>query len=111
MISLGFSTCMISSYTEIPARSLIEHCSSEHGVDFHALNGCISEEGKGLDLLRGSVDRSKNAGVKYSCTVRLDDNFRCIRDGGEWKDCEGGSKVEDLVGDVEKLYKAKNARE
>ena len=79
-------------------------------MDFGALNECISEEGKGMDLLRDSVERSQKAGVKYSCTVRLDDDIRCIRDGGEWKDCSGGSKVEDLVGDVEKLYQTKFLR-
>lgn len=76
----------------------------EHGVDFDKLNGCVSEEGKGEDLLRGSIERSKDAGVVYSCTVRLDDKVRCIRDGGEWRDCEGGSSVDDLVRDVNEAY-------
>ncbi|MCJ1390669.1 hypothetical protein MMC18_003530 [Xylographa bjoerkii] len=107
-VSLGFTTCMIMDYTNIPKRSLVENCALEHGVDFNLLNDCVSEDGKGLDLLEASVKRSKEAGVKYSCTVRLDDKFRCIRDGGVWKDCKGGSKVEDLVSDVEKLYKLKN---
>ncbi|MCJ1399883.1 hypothetical protein MMC11_003086 [Xylographa trunciseda] len=107
-VSLGFTTCMIMDYTNIPKRSLVENCALEYGVDFDLLNDCLSEDGKGLDLLEASVKRSKDAGVKYSCTVRLDDKFRCIRDGGVWKDCEGGSKVQDLVNDVERLYKLKN---
>ncbi|MCJ1378543.1 hypothetical protein MMC17_001642 [Xylographa soralifera] len=107
-VSLGFTTCMIMDYTNIPKRSLVENCALEHGVDFDLLNDCVSEDGKGLDLLEASVKRSRDAGVKYSCTVRLDDKFRCIRDGGVWKDCKDGSNVEDLVDDVEKLYKLKN---
>ena len=106
IVSLGFTTCMISSYSDIPARSLVENCALEHGVDFGRLNACASEEGKGLELLRDSVERSKNKGVVYSCTVRLDDQIRCIRDGGKWKDCEKGSTVDDLVADVDKLYKS-----
>ena len=110
-ISLGFSTCMIMSYQHIPSRSLVEDCALEHGVDFDKLNNCISDEGKGLDLLEASFKRSKAAGVKYSCTVRLDDKFRCIRDGGQWKECQGGSEVKDLVADIKKLYKSKNPQE
>lgn len=99
---------MILSYRDIPHRSLVQNCALEHGVDFDSLNACVSEEGKGLKLLESSVKRSMEAGVKYSCTVRLDDKFRCIRDGGQWKDCEGGSNVKDLVEDVERLYRLKN---
>jgi len=45
--------------------------------------------------------------VTKSCTVRLGGEVRCIRDGGVWKDCESGSEVKDLVGDVERLYRGK----
>ncbi|MCJ1341493.1 hypothetical protein MMC09_006789 [Bachmanniomyces sp. S44760] len=103
-ISLGFSTCMISSYADIPSRQLVQNCALEHGVDFELLNQCVSEEGKGMDLLEESVQRTKDAGVVFSCTVRLDDKIRCIMDGGEWKDCEGGNRPEDLIRDVEKLW-------
>ena len=96
------------SYRDIPERSLVQNCALEHGVDFDSLNLCASEAGKGLDLLEASVRRSKEAGVKYSCTVRLDEKFRCIRDAGQWKDCEGGSRVKDLVDDVNRLYNFKN---
>ena len=96
---------MISSYRDIPSRPLIQNCALEHGVDFEKLNDCVSsEEGKGVDLLRESVERSREKGVKYSCTVRLDEEIRCVRDGGKWKQCEGGSGVGDLVRDVERLY-------
>ncbi|KAL8817757.1 MAG: hypothetical protein Q9223_003466 [Gallowayella weberi] len=101
---LGFTNCMISSYTKIPSRELVEPCALEHGIAFEDLNGCVSEEGRGLDLLMNSVERSNAAGVKRSCTVRLDDRIWCVRDGGEWKDCPGGSNTEDLVEEVERLY-------
>lgn len=68
-ISLGFSTCLIMSYKRIPSRDLVQSCALEHGIDFEDLNNCVSEEGKGLDLLEASIKRSEEAGVKKSCTV------------------------------------------
>ena len=99
---------MISSYKEIPERALVQNCALEHGVDFDRLNKCVSEDGHGMDMLTRSVERSRDAGVKLSCTVRLNATTRCVRDGGEWKDCKGGSDPKDLVRDVKKIYKALN---
>ena len=107
-IWLGFSTCLIMSYQRIPSRDLVESCALEHGISFDDLNACISEEGKGLDLLEASVKRSENAGVKKSCTVRVGGENWCIMDGGSWKDCKGGHEVRDLVEVVEQRYRAEN---
>ncbi|KAL8752694.1 MAG: hypothetical protein Q9199_005566 [Rusavskia elegans] len=104
VIYLGFTNCLISSYGQIPSRDLVEPCALEHGIAFEDLNGCISEEGKGLDLLMASVERSQAAGVKRSCTVRVNNKTWCVRDGGEWKDCPGGSDIKSLVEEVERLY-------
>ncbi|KAL9126650.1 MAG: hypothetical protein Q9217_004326 [Psora testacea] len=104
--SLGFSTCMIQSYQQIPSRELVQHCALEHGISFEDLNACISEEGKGMDLLEASVDRSQKAGVSKSCTVRVAEVKWCIRDGAEWKDCPDGHEVKDLVQAVENGYKS-----
>ena len=106
-ISLGFSTCLIMSYQRIPSRDLVESCALEHGISFDDLNACISEEGKGLDLLETSVKRSENAGVKKSCTVRVGGELWCIMDGGKWKECKGGHEVDDLVDEVRQRYEAK----
>lgn len=104
VIYLGFTNCLISSYGQIPSRDLVEPCALEHGIAFEDLNGCISEEGKGLDLLMASVERSQAAGVTRSCTVRVNNKTWCVRDGGEWKDCPGGSDIKSLVEEVERLY-------
>ncbi|KAI9739025.1 MAG: hypothetical protein M1835_003202 [Candelina submexicana] len=107
---LGFTMCLTRDYEDIPQRSLVEDCSLEHGMDFDKLNQCVSsDDGNGVALLRTSVERSANASVQISCTIRLDEKKRCVRDGGEWKDCEGGSRVDDLVRDVNKLYDAINS--
>ena len=103
-IALGFSTCLVSSYKEIPARSLVESCALEHAVDFDKLNKCVSDDGNGEELLRSSVLRSKEEGVTYSCTVRIDGRKWCIRDGGIWKECKGGSSINDLVTEIKRLY-------
>ena len=104
VIYLGFSNCLVSSYRKIPSRDLVEPCALEHGIPFEDLNDCVSEEGKGLDLLIASVEKSQAAGVKKSCTVRVNDRIWCVRDGGVWKDCPGGSGVGSLVKEVERLY-------
>jgi hypothetical protein len=101
---LGYANCMISDYPDIPKRDLVESCAMEHGLDFQKLNSCISDEGEGIDLLRDSIERSQEKNVTKSCTVRLADEIRCIRDGGKWYDCPGGSTVDNLVGDINKLY-------
>lgn len=75
-------------------------------MDFGTLNECMVRDdgGYGMDMLRESVRRSKDAGVTKSCTVRLNEEIYCIRDGGEWKDCPNGPGVNDLIIAVEKLY-------
>ena len=95
---------MISDYQDIPKRDLVESCALEHGVDFQKVNSCISDEGEGINLLRDSIQRSQEHNVTKSCTVRLAGKVRCIRDGGEWYDCPGGSDVTDLVRDINDLY-------
>lgn len=109
VMSLGFANCMISSWKQIPDRELTEQCALEHGMDFDKINGCLSDEGDGLKLLRSSIQHSADLDVKISCTVRLADEVRCVRDGKQWKDCPGGSSVDDLVRDVEKLYEERNS--
>jgi hypothetical protein len=104
-IYLGYANCLISNYQSIPERELVEGCALEHGVDFQRVNSCISDDGgEGVGLLRESVERSREEGVIKSCTVRVNGKIRCIRDGGRWKDCGGGSGVGDLVGDIERLW-------
>jgi hypothetical protein len=104
---LGFTNCLTTEYKEIPSRSLIEGCALEHGLNFAVLNDCMSRDtgAYGMSLLRDSVKHSSDVAVTKSCTVRLDNKIRCIRDGGVWKDCEGGETTEDLVGDIEQLYR------
>lgn len=103
---LGFSNCLISSYEQIPDKGLAQQCALEFGIDFGMLNACMSEEGTGLNLLESSMQRSDQAGVTKSCTVRVDGEIWCIRDGGQWKDCPGRHSVSDLVEEIQRRYDA-----
>jgi hypothetical protein len=111
-ISLGFTMCLSRDYQEIPDESLVKDCALEHGIDFDKLNKCAVEEngGTAIGMLRDSVRRSIDAGVTKSCTVRLNEEIYCIRDGGEWKDCPSGAGVNDLIIAVEKLYQSPEAK-
>lgn len=101
-IYLGFTMCLSRDYQHIPERELVEDCALEHGVDMYKINKCAADDEGSLahEMLKTSFNRSAEAGVTKSCTVRLDGEVRCIRDGGEWTDCEGGHRVKDLVGDI-----------
>lgn len=128
---LGFAMCLIKDYEDIPRRALIEDCALEHAIDFEKLSDCASQDdgALGVDMLRSSVRRSSEvkrnpysrtrgegadnsdidhlqAGVTKSCTVRLDEKIYCVRDDGEWSDCPNGAGVNDLVLQIEKLYRS-----
>ncbi|KAM4056768.1 gamma interferon inducible lysosomal thiol reductase (GILT) domain-containing protein [Hirsutella rhossiliensis] len=107
-INLGFIMCLTKDYQEIPNRALIEDCALEHAIDFKALNECATRDdgAHGLELLRTSVLRTAAVNVTISCTLRLNNEVYCIRDGGEWKDCPHGSGVNDLVVAIEKLHRS-----
>ncbi|CAG8961652.1 hypothetical protein HYFRA_00006189 [Hymenoscyphus fraxineus] len=104
---LGFTMCLTRDYPSIPEKSLVADCALEHGIDMKKLEECAVEDdgGKGMSLLRNSVKRSADNGVTKSCTVRLDNEIYCVRDGREWKDCPHGAEVNDLVLAIEKKYR------
>ncbi|KAF2708953.1 hypothetical protein K504DRAFT_433665 [Pleomassaria siparia CBS 279.74] len=105
-IYLGFTMCLSRDYPRIPQKELIEDCALEHGLEFEKLNECMSQEdgAYGMGMLRDSVTRSAKLNATTSCTVRLNGQTRCIADAGKFRDCEGGSKPEDLIKDINKLY-------
>lgn len=105
-LSLGFARCLIDDYHDIPQRDLVESCAMEHGLDFNKINSCISEEGKAQQMLRESVERSVDAGVNVSCTIRLERKVWCMTD--EKKDCNDAGNLDDLVKDINKAYEELN---
>ncbi|EER38474.1 conserved hypothetical protein [Histoplasma capsulatum var. duboisii H88] len=119
--SLGFANCLLSSYQKIPERALVESCAMEFGIDFNALNACLSRqadeedtkrigvhdagEASGLALLRSDFIRNAALGIKTSCTVRVNKKTWCIRDSGQWKDCQSrGGEASSLIEEINSLY-------
>ncbi|KAF2103282.1 hypothetical protein NA57DRAFT_33229, partial [Rhizodiscina lignyota] len=105
-IYLGFAMCLSKDYEKIPQEDFVDECALEHSIDFGKLNSCMSKDDGAfaLGMLRSSFNRSDDVGATKSCTVRLNNKVRCIRDGGEWKDCDAGSSPEDLIRDVNEAY-------
>ncbi|KAL7271014.1 hypothetical protein RUND412_006262 [Rhizina undulata] len=108
-IALPFSMCLLHQYELLPEKSFIEDCAESHGVDFQKINDCISDLGPegGMALLSESVERSRDADAQVSCTVRVAGKKWCVRDGGVWKECSGGSEVGDLVKVVEEKWRGR----
>ena len=112
LLSLGFTNCMVANYEKIPERDYVEQCALEHGLDFGKINDCISDEGEGIGLLRDSVERTIEAGVKKSCTVRVAGKEWCVIDGGKWKGCkEGRAGVSDLITEINRQWTDLNGLE
>lgn len=72
-IFLGFTMCLGDNYENIPVQGFVKDCALEHGIDFEKLNDCLSEEDgqHAADLLRDSVRRNIDNGIKFSCTVSI----------------------------------------
>ncbi|KAF2265730.1 hypothetical protein CC78DRAFT_542975 [Lojkania enalia] len=105
-IYLGYTMCLERQYQRIPDKEFLEDCALEHGIDFDKLNHCVSRDdgAYAMGMLRDSVQRSADLNVTVSCTVRLNNEVRCIRDDGKFKDCDGRSNPEDLIKDINELY-------
>ncbi|KAL1701424.1 hypothetical protein EV121DRAFT_212143 [Schizophyllum commune] len=58
---------------------------------------------EGVELLKESVKVSKTLGIEKSCTVRINGEAVCIRDG-TWKECENGHSVNDFVRQINSAY-------
>lgn len=98
-IYLGFTMCLTNDYKQIAEKKFVEGCALEHGIDLYKLDDCAKKDDSayGMSLLQQSVARSSSANVTTSCTIRLNNETWCVRDGGKWKDCKNGSTPQDLV--------------
>lgn len=110
-IWLPFIDCLSEQYELIPKTELVQECAKEHAVDMDKLNDCASSEDEngGPELLRKSMQHSIDVGAQISCTIRVAGKVRCVRDGDEWKDCPGGSSVEEFKKDIENMYDEQQA--
>lgn len=45
---------------------------------------------------------------RTSCTIVIEGRSRCVRDGGQWKECDDGHETTDFVRAIEREYERKN---
>jgi hypothetical protein len=50
-------------------------------------------------------------GITRSCTAVVDGAKRCVRDGGRWYDCPGGSSEAELLASLCQAYKKKTGKD
>lgn len=91
--------------------------------DVQHLQKCMTDAGIGADvqadvlkcidgtlgatLQVASAKQVKDNAVRKSCTVFVDGVKRCIRDGGRFYDCPGGSETQDFITSMCDAYTAK----
>ncbi|KAI8467361.1 MAG: hypothetical protein J3K34DRAFT_430893 [Monoraphidium minutum] len=89
--------------------SRLDSCLSQVGVDDGlkgSIQGCY-DGSEGSDLMQANTQLIEARGIPNSCTVVVDGTPRCVRDGGEWRDCPGGSEPADFVQTLCDAYKTK----
>lgn len=89
---------------------LAQRClETVHGPSWNKGVRTCTEGKQGKDLLLSSVQQAQRAGIVNSATIQLEGQTICVRDGGEWKQCPGGSSRDDIVGQVLRAWEAKQA--
>ncbi|KAF9974146.1 hypothetical protein BGZ73_002484 [Actinomortierella ambigua] len=76
------------------AREVAKKIGAE--ANFDAVAQCAQSD-EGYQLHVESIKRTMSAKVSTSCTVFIEGQKRCVVDGGVWRECPGGSRVEDFV--------------
>ncbi|KAI8393730.1 uncharacterized protein BYT42DRAFT_552048 [Radiomyces spectabilis] len=100
----AFDLCLNERLQSIGRDDLLApRCAQRLHKNFAPVASCIDGQ-QGIDLLHSSVDRTQSLGVTKSCTVFINNKLRCIHDGS-WKECDGGSRVEDFVRTIEDSYR------
>ncbi|KAG6358556.1 hypothetical protein INS49_012073 [Diaporthe citri] len=107
---VGFLECLTNEYQRIPERAHYEACAAKNSIDLEKVDQCAARDGGAYayELLRKSAQRTIDAGVHISGTIRLNEKVYCIRDGDNdtWLECPNGPGVDELVDAIERLYNA-----
>ncbi|EPQ59906.1 hypothetical protein GLOTRDRAFT_24398, partial [Gloeophyllum trabeum ATCC 11539] len=64
---------------------------------------------EGIELLRQSVKETERLNIKKSCTIMINGNKVCVRDGA-WKECEAGHDPKDFIRQINEEYRHLNSR-
>ncbi|KAJ3022594.1 hypothetical protein HKX48_005780 [Thoreauomyces humboldtii] len=83
-------------------------CAKSVHVDYDVdVTPCLaSARARELAVTDARVGISR--GIQTSCTVQIKQETRCVRDGGAWSRCEGGSSVEAFTRSICEAYKGAN---
>ncbi|KAH8552953.1 hypothetical protein BGW37DRAFT_487838 [Umbelopsis sp. PMI_123] len=100
----SFIQCLNEDLPYIGTDKLGASCAKKQGKSYDIVKDCL-EDGTAIKLHAKSVERTGSMGVSTSCTVYIDQKRRCIHDGGEWRDCPGGSSVNDFVKSIEDAFR------
>lgn len=88
----------------------LQRCMADAGIGADAQAKalqCVSGT-QGAALAAESAKDVEANGVKKSCTVFIDGAKKCIRDGGRWYDCEGGSEAHSFIKQICAAHAAKS---
>jgi hypothetical protein len=105
---LGLINCLWSKQGRIGSKEGLIDCMKEAGIqgpEQSAVLKCVEGE-EGAKLQLASAKNVQDNGVQKSCTVFINGKKRCIRDGGSWYDCTGGSEDADFKRSICEAYKA-----
>ncbi|GBF92123.1 hypothetical protein Rsub_04470 [Raphidocelis subcapitata] len=96
----------VASYDRGMVKTCLDKVGAKDAAMRSAVDACIDgEEGKAL--ARAHAAEVKARGIERSCTVAIEGVKRCVRDGGRWYDCEGGSEEGDFVASLCAAYAKK----
>jgi hypothetical protein len=101
-VFLRFLTCGWEQPATIGTDAGTRRCLAKAGYaeqDQADVVKCSAGE-EGEALLAASHKATLAAGATKSCTIHVAGKLRCVRDGGAFKDCEGGSRPEDFAATI-----------
>ncbi|KZV61008.1 hypothetical protein PENSPDRAFT_659203 [Peniophora sp. CONT] len=90
-------------------------CARTSGIDWETsdVGQCAGLDGsgtgeEGINLLKESVQVTESLGIVNSCTMLINGEKVCVRDG-EWRECENGHAPQDFVRQIEAAYRELNS--
>jgi len=92
-----FVLCQSGDMAAIPGNG--PRCATSLGMEWALIDKCRNgDEGKAL--MTKSVERTQSFGITKSCTLYINNEFFCLRDGGAWR---SGCKASDLSSITEEI--------
>ncbi|GAO52783.1 hypothetical protein SAICODRAFT_20148 [Saitoella complicata NRRL Y-17804] len=105
-LSLPFILCQNLNQSQIPQNGAA--CLVFLGLDLKKWEQCVEgDEGRGLLITSARGVQERN--VTRSCTVEVGGRKVCVRDGGEWMECEVEPSMEGFLELIASEYEELNA--